>query len=61
MINCDKKDDFVCIECFHKIKSIFKVYQDGFKDIIECVNFNKIIIKLFYFYFSNHSQNVANR
>jgi hypothetical protein len=27
----------VCTECCQKIQSIFKIYSDGFKDIIECV------------------------
>lgn len=34
----ERKDQYVCIECLHKVDSIFKVYQDGFKDIIQCVN-----------------------
>ena len=34
----DVSDEFICIECFCKIKSIFKIYQDGFKDIIQCVS-----------------------
>ncbi len=38
---------FICIECFHRVKSIFKVYQDGFKDIIQCVN----LINSIYFEF----------
>lgn len=33
------REEFVCIECFQSIKSIFKIYQDGFKDIIQCVNY----------------------
>ena len=28
----------ICVECFTPVQSIFKVYQDGFKDIIQCVN-----------------------
>ncbi len=30
-------DNLVCIECNSSTKSIFKVYQDGFKDINQCV------------------------
>ena len=33
----EEKKEFVCIECSSKISSIFKVYQDGFQDIIQCV------------------------
>ncbi len=31
-------DQYVCIECLQKVDSLFKIYQDGFKDIIQCVN-----------------------
>lgn len=34
----NKNEEFVCVECFYKLKSLFKIYQDGFKDIIQCVN-----------------------
>ena len=27
----------VCIECGEQVASLFKVYSDGFKDIVECV------------------------
>lgn len=30
-------EHLVCIECFRSIKSIFKIYSDGFKDLSECV------------------------
>lgn len=33
-----KKKEFICIECFQPVESIYKIYQDGFKDIIQCVN-----------------------
>ena len=33
---------FICIECCERIHSIFKIYQDGFQDIIECVSLIKI-------------------
>lgn len=29
---------FVCIECNFKLNSLFKIYQDGFQDIIQCVS-----------------------
>jgi hypothetical protein len=29
--------DIVCIECGNKIDKIFKIYKDGFKDIVNCV------------------------
>ncbi len=41
MKNSEK--NLICIECCHKIDSLFKTYQDGFKDINECVSFSKII------------------
>ncbi len=28
----------ICIECCDKIESLFKTYQDGFRDISECVS-----------------------
>lgn len=37
-MNRVKKENLVCIECSQKIRSMFKIYSDGFKDIIECVS-----------------------
>lgn len=34
----EKDQNLVCIECSNRIESIFKIYSDGFKDIIECVS-----------------------
>ena len=36
MKNSEKQ--LVCIECCDKIESLFKTYQDGFRDISECVS-----------------------
>ena len=36
-------ENLICIECCKRIDSIFKIYQDGFKDISECVSLNKSI------------------
>ena len=41
MKNSEK--NLICIECCHKIDSLFKTYQDGFKDINECVSFSQVI------------------
>ena len=37
-MNEKKEKKFICIECCKRIESIFKIYQDGFQDIIECVS-----------------------
>ncbi len=28
----------ICIECSNKIDSLYKVYKDGFIDIVQCVS-----------------------
>lgn len=39
-------EHLVCIECFRSIKSIFKIYSDGFKDLSECVRLeNNLILR----------------
>ena len=32
------KENIVCIECSQKIGSIFKIYSNRYKDIVECVS-----------------------
>lgn len=39
----DDQNEFICIECCHKLKSIFKIYQDGFKDIIQCPKCKQLV------------------
>ena len=35
----NSNENLICIECCNTIGSIFKTYQDGFKEIAECVSF----------------------
>ncbi|RNA07306.1 ARV1, partial [Brachionus plicatilis] len=36
-------EHLVCIECFRPVNSIFKIYSDGFKDLIECSRCHKVV------------------
>lgn len=34
---------YICIECCHPIDDLFKIYKDGFKDIVQCPRCQKLV------------------
>lgn len=49
------KNDLICVECCTKMTDIFKIYNDGFKDIVQCViifyyNYRAYLTKCFIYF-----------